>query len=75
MELSKKALEARRAYQKAYKKTWNAANKDKVNAYQRKWRSQNPDKVKEYNARYWEKVADRGFQQLREALGGGSHGC
>ena len=71
MNLSPEAKAARYAY----KKQWEAKNRDKVNGYQRKWRSKNPEKVQEYNARYWERKADAGFQQLREALGGGSNGC
>ena len=71
IELSEKA----RAAQRAYKKAWNAANKDKLNAYQRRWREKNRDKVRQYNAQYWERKADAGFQQLRETLGGNSNGC
>lgn len=74
-ELSEKAREAMRAYQRAYRKEWNAKNPEKVAAYQKKWRDKNKDKVREYNRRYWEKRADREFEQLREALGGNNNGC
>lgn len=59
-----------RAARNAYKRQWAAKHRDKANAYQKKWRSKNPGKVQEYNARYWERKADRGFDELRAALGG-----
>jgi len=68
MNLSAEAKAARYAY----KRKWEAKNREKVNAYHRKWRKNNPEKVKEYNARYWERKADRGFDELRAALGGDS---
>lgn len=71
MTLSKKAREA----QRAYKRAWAAANREKVNDYQRKWKRENPEKCAEYQRRYWERKADADFQQLREALGGNNNGC
>lgn len=37
--------------------------------YQRAWRKKNPGKHKEYQMRYWRKIVDRDFQQLRERIG------
>lgn len=48
-----KAAEARRDYQRAYRKK----NKKKIAKYQKEWRKKNPEKIKEINARYWAKKA------------------
>lgn len=47
------ALEARRAYIRAWKKK----NREHLQEYQRKWRKQNPEKVKQYAETYWAKKA------------------
>ena len=55
-ELSEEAKEARRTYQRNYKR----ANAEKVNAYQKNWRKANPDKVKAYQENYWERKVQKG---------------
>ena len=49
--MTEAALEARRAYTRA----WRAKNRDHLRAYQNKWRKENPEKVKQYAANHWEK--------------------
>ena len=51
--MTDKAKEARRAYQKEYKRK----NAEKINAYNRAWRKANPEKTRQYNQNYWSKKA------------------
>lgn len=34
-------------------------------SYQREWRRKNPDKVRENNRRYWERKAQKMFEQAK----------
>lgn len=52
--ISVEAVEARRAYQMAYR----MKNRERINARQREWNARNKDKVRRYNERYWENVAE-----------------
>ena len=54
MEMSKEAIEARRAYNKR----WRELNAEHVREYHKAWRSENPEKVKQYKVNYWERLAD-----------------
>lgn len=54
MEISDKAKEARRKYNRE----WRSRNIDHVRSYAREWRNQNPEKVYDYMVRYWEKKAN-----------------
>lgn len=56
--MSAEAVEARRAYQREYRKR----NREKINSQRRKWSNQNPDKVRECQERYWENVARRNIR-------------
>lgn len=51
--MTEAALEARRAYQREWRKKHPQSNKE----YQREWRKNNPDKIREYQERHWEKKA------------------
>ena len=51
--MTDEAKEARRKYQREYKRK-NAA---KINAYNRAWRKANPEKARQYNLNYWSKKA------------------
>ena len=51
--MTDKANEARRAYQKAYKRK----NAERINAYNRAWRKAHPEKTRQYNQNYWSKKA------------------
>ena len=48
--MTDEAKEARRAYQRQ----WRKDNRTAIREYQRNWRSENTDKVREYQERYWE---------------------
>ena len=48
--MNEAAKEARRSYQKK----WRKEKRAEILAYQKKWRSENPEKVREYQERYWE---------------------
>ena len=51
--LSKEAREAKRQYQREYKKR----NKERLAAYRRKYAAENPDKIRQYHVNYWENKA------------------
>jgi len=51
--MTKAALEAKREYDRQYRKN----NRERLNEYQRKWRENNRDKQKNNNIQYWERVA------------------
>ena len=51
--MTKAALEAKREYDRQYRKN----NRERLNEYQRKWRENNRDKQKNRNIQYWERVA------------------
>jgi hypothetical protein len=53
MELSEKALEAKRKYNKEYRDS----HKKTLKEYYKTWRQNNSDKIKQYNSAYWEKKA------------------
>lgn len=68
--MTEEAKEARRAYQRQYRKDnadrirankreWQHRNKERCNGYVRAWRRNHPDAVSEINARYWMKKAER----------------
>lgn len=63
-EQIEQAIQARRAYQRAYK----AAHRDKVREAARKYYHAHPEKQRLYNMRYWLKRAQR------EAEGGADRG-
>lgn len=52
-EISQEALEARRAYQREYRRR----NRKRILERQRQWREENPDRVREHQRRHWEKKA------------------
>lgn len=51
MGLSEKALQAKREYNRRYKKE----NREKINEYQRQYRLDHKEKIKEYQEKYWNK--------------------
>ena len=53
--MSAEAVEARRNYQREYRRK----NQAKINAKRREWRADNRDKVRRYNQRYWERRAGK----------------
>lgn len=55
--LSDAALEARRKYQREWKRAWRKAHLDRQREYERNWRAANLDKVRETQRRFWEKKA------------------
>lgn len=68
--MSEEAREARREYQREYRKKnadrirankreWQHRNKERCNGYVRAWRRNHPDAVSEINARYWKKKAEQ----------------
>ena len=52
------AREARKAYQRAYRKRMTPEQREKYRDYNRRWRKQHPDRVRLYNTRYWNKRAE-----------------
>ena len=56
MELSKEAIEKRRAYQREYYRK----NRDRLREYNKNWREENKDKVKGYVKNYWERKVSEG---------------
>lgn len=60
MEMTMEAIQARRAYQRKYRKR----NRERINSQRRKWQSRNREKAREYNQRYWQKIAEEN-QNLR----------
>jgi len=53
--MSAEAVEARRTYQKEYRRR----NRDKINSQRKNWRAENQDKVQQYNQEYWERKAGK----------------
>lgn len=49
------AKEARRAYQRQWRKNNRAA----IREYQRLWRNANPDRVRQYQEEYWARRSQR----------------
>ena len=49
--MTDEAKEARRAYQRQWRKDTRTA----IREYQRNWRNANPDRVKQYQDAYWER--------------------
>lgn len=58
--MSAEAVEARRNYQREYRRK----NQAKINAKRREWRADNRDKVRRYNQKYWERKAGK-VQNIR----------
>lgn len=56
MKLSEEAKEARRKYQREYRRAHPEIRK-KQQEYTRKWKQAHPEKNQEYQCRYWEKKA------------------
>lgn len=54
MGMTQEAAEARRIYQREYRRR----NRERVNEQRREWRACNPDKVRRYNEKYWKKVSE-----------------
>lgn len=54
MSLTEKALQAKREYNRKYKKE----HREDINAYQRQYRKEHKDKIKEYQERYWNRAAE-----------------
>lgn len=54
-EMSAEAVEARKAYQREYRRK----NREKINAKRREWRANNKNRVRQCNERYWEKVVEK----------------
>ena len=52
-ELTLQAQEARRNYQREYRRR----NRDKINSQRKNWRAENRDRVRQYNREYWERKA------------------
>lgn len=55
MGLTMEAAEARRNYQREYRRK----NRDKINNQRKNWRAENRDKVRQYNWEYWERKAEK----------------
>lgn len=55
MTMTAEAVEARKAYQREYRRR----NRDKINSQRKNWRAENRDKVQQYNREYWERKAGR----------------
>lgn len=53
--MSAEAIEARRSYQREYRRR----NRDKINNQRKNWRAENRDKVQQYNWKYWERKAGK----------------
>ena len=53
MTMTAEAVEARKAYQREYRRR----NRDKINSQRKNWRAENRDKVQRYNREYWERRA------------------
>lgn len=70
--MTPKAIEARRAYQRE----WRRKNKEHIAEYQRAWRMKNPDKWAACQNTYWERKAEKAEAVLREgkAIATGSEG-
>src|SRR5699024_10632972 len=62
MELSKEAIEKRRAYQREYYRK----NRDRLREYNKNWREENKDKVKGYVKNYWERKVSEGGEEMKE---------
>lgn len=54
-ELTMQAQEARRNYQREYRRR----NRDKINSQRKNWRAENRDRVQQYNREYWERRAEK----------------
>lgn len=61
--MTMEAIEARRNYQRKYRRK----NRERINSQRRKWQSENREKVRGYNQRYWQKIAEEN-QNLRASL-------
>lgn len=55
MGMTQEAAEARRNYQREYRRK----NRDKINNQRKNWRAENRDKVQQYNREYWERKAGK----------------
>lgn len=55
MTMSAEAVEARKAYQREYRRK----NRDKINSQRKNWRAENRDKVQRYNREYWERKTEK----------------
>lgn len=55
MGMTQEAAEARRNYQREYRRK----NRDKINNQRKNWRAENQDKVQQYNREYWERKAGK----------------
>lgn len=53
--MSAEAVEARKAYQREYRRR----NRDKINSRRKNWRAENREKVQRYNREYWERRAEK----------------
>lgn len=60
MGITQEAAEARRNYQREYRRR----NQAKINVKRREWRADNRDKVRRYNREYWERKAGK-VQNIR----------
>lgn len=56
-ELKQLAIQARRQYQKEWRRKNRDRIRDRDNQYHKQWCSENPDKVKKYNETYWQRKA------------------
>lgn len=56
MKLSEEAKEARRKYQREYRRRHPEIRR-KQQEYTRKWKKEHPERSQEYQRRYWEKKA------------------
>lgn len=52
-ELERKAIEARREYQRE----WRRKNAERLKKYHKEWRDKNKEKVSANNMKYWKKKA------------------
>lgn len=55
VKLTKKERQARREYQRQWRKKKLEENPNYFTDYMREWRSHNKQKVKEYEKRYWQR--------------------
>lgn len=55
MTMTAEAVEARKAYQREYRRR----NRDKINSQRKNWRVENRNKIQQYNREYWERKAEK----------------
>lgn len=56
-EMTAEAIEARRAYQREYRRK----NRERINSQKKNWCAKNKERIRQHNRDYWQRVADRGI--------------